>query len=174
MTPQEKSLLCEAFDLYDEIYRINICDVDFFFRLPTREEFDIFMRSFEDGFDFEDNIAQLCTIVPQNFDFANCKAGIPAMLCLTVLQLAGYGSESVISCLQQAREKMDVLENQMDAVIMTAFPQYKDEELKKITRPRQFELYAKAEWALRELRGITLNDIANPVNSSSPSPPQLL
>lgn len=171
MTPQEEALLFEAFDLYGDVYRVNICNIDFFFRLPSREEFEVFMTSSPDGFEFEDNISRLCTIIPQDFDFANCKAGIPAMLCVTILQLAGYGGDNAAFQLQQARSKMELLENQMDAVIMTAFPQYKDDELRRMTRPRQFELYAKAEWALRELRGITLSDILNPEPAGNPLPP---
>ena len=45
------------------------------------------VTSSPDGFEFEDNISRLCTIIPQDFDFANCKAGIPAMLCVTILSL---------------------------------------------------------------------------------------
>lgn len=166
MTPQEVDTLREALITYGEVYKVNICDIDFYFRLLTRREFSLLNESSEDGFDFEDNISAVCAILPLEFDFATCKAGIPAMLSLVILDMSGYGKESELRCLQEARLLMGQLEYQMDAVIMTAFPQYRDDELENLPKKYHFELFAKAEWALRELRGLVLADIAAPQNET--------
>jgi hypothetical protein len=49
---------------------------------------------------------------------------------------------------------MVFLENQMDAIIMTAFPQYKQEEIESWTLDRTAKIFAMAEWALSVIRGV--------------------
>jgi hypothetical protein len=64
---------------------------------------------------------------------------------------------------------MNDIEEQMDVIILTAFPQYKQEDLENITRARFFELYARAEWSFG-IRGVQLDmQLENGQNSLVPS-----
>ena len=51
---------------------------------------------------------------------------------------------------------MQNLENQMDVIIMTAFPQYRQEEIESWTLDKTAKMFAMAEWALREVRGVPI------------------
>ena len=44
----------------------------------------------------------------------------------------------------------------MDAMIMTAFPQYKQEEIESWYFDKAAKMFAMAEWALREIRGVPI------------------
>lgn len=167
----------EAFRTYEEIYRCVHSDIEFYFRPLTRKEFEVLLSISADGFEFEDNVCLQCVISPENFDYKHCKAGIPAMVCLTILEISGIGDTNFsVSMLEQARELIrSDFDRQMDSVIMMAFPQYRQDELENWTRKKLFMMYAQAEWTL-EIRGLTLGtQIGNQNNTSAPGlppPPQ--
>jgi hypothetical protein len=155
----------EAFAAYEELYTITICEQVFYFRPITRKEYNILRTSTVDGFDFEDLVSGACTIFPEAYDFGDCSAGIPAMLCLAVLFVSGYGDEQFTAeLLQTSRIMMNLQDRQMDAFIMTAFPQYDLERLQSMTTRQLYDLYAMAEWACREIRGAE-------IASNNPEPP---
>jgi hypothetical protein len=60
---------------------------------------------------------------------------------------------------------MQLIENQMDATIMTAFPQYNDIDIDNWTLNRTARIFAMAEWSLRELRGVPIE-----IRLEDPSP----
>lgn len=57
---------------------------------------------------------------------------------------------------------MALLDNQIDAVIMTAFPQYKQEEIESWTMEKTAKIFAMAEWSLKELRGFPIEIVVDP------------
>lgn len=68
---------------------------------------------------------------------------------------------------------MTLIENQIDAVIMTAFPQYKQEEIESWTFDKLANIFAKAEWALNTLRGVPVEiQFVDPASQNEiPEPP---
>lgn len=71
---------------------------------------------------------------------------------------------------------MALIENQIDAVIMTAFPQYKQEEIEQWSFDKLASMFAKAEWALKILRGVPVEiQFADPTTQAPqnkmPEPP---
>lgn len=147
----------EAFATYDEVYSINVDNTDCYFRPLTRKEFRVLLQSSPDGFDFEENVVYLCLIQPEGLDLGNCKAGFPAMLCLSILNTSGFCNASTsLTLIEQAKQELELdLDRQMECVIMTAFPQYRQEEIETWTRKKLFERYAQAEWSLN-LRGLQI------------------
>jgi hypothetical protein len=148
----------EAFATFEELYRCEHNGTEFIFRPLNRKEFEILLQGSSDGFDFEDNVCFHCVISPERFDYGNCIAGLPAMLCITILNVSGIGgTDASVSMLEEARAAIQSdFDRQMDCVIMSAFPQYRQDEMQTWTRRKLFDMFAQAEWVLKEIRGLTL------------------
>jgi hypothetical protein len=163
----------QAFATYDEIYRLVLDDQEFYFRPLTRKELRVLQQSCYDGFDLEESVGYLCLIQPEEYDFENCKAGIPAILCLAILRISGFTDPvSALQLLEEARKQTESdMDRQMDCVIIQAFPAYKLEDLEQWTRKKLIETYAMAEWALREFRGVQLDFQGNQQQVPGLKPP---
>lgn len=161
----------EAFTVCEELYTVNIEGIDYCFRPLTRKEFRILLQSSPDGFDFEENVVHLCLIQPESVDTENCKAGFPAMLCLSILKVSGFcNAKESMEMIAAAKQELELdLDKQMECVIMTAFPQYKQEEIETWTRKKLFERYAQAEWSLN-LKGLQIGFV-DPNQQQTQVPP---
>lgn len=155
---------------YEELYRLVIDDIEFYFRPLSRIEFKTLVQKSFDGFDFEDSVSYLCLVHPEDFDFQTCKAGIPAMLCMSILEVSGFGNATKsLELLDKARAEISQdLDAQMEATIMHIFPAYKAEDLEVWTRKKMFERYVQAEWMMASLGMVPL---VQEQNQNLPPPP---
>lgn len=146
-------ILDRAQATYGDVYRIVVCDIEFYLRSISRIEFSVLLERCEDGFHLEESIASLCTILPQNYDFTSCKAGIPGIVAVTVLNISGFGNmQRTLGLLEHFREIVNTTDRHMDAIIMSTFPQYTMHDLQKLTRAQHLELFAMAEWVCNNIR----------------------
>ena len=80
-----------------------------------------------------------------------------------------------VPMLDEARRQVQAsLSAQMDAVFMTAFPQYRLEDLQAMSLEALLELYAHAEWSIQQIRGIPLQLVGpdgQPIGNAAPMPP---
>lgn len=72
---------------------------------------------------------------------------------------------------------MQLVENQMDAIIMTVFTQYKKDEIESWTFEKSAQIYAMAEWVLNNIKGIPVQLSLEETPKQAPSipaPPRML
>lgn len=67
---------------------------------------------------------------------------------------------------------MELVENQVDALIMAAFPQYKYEEIEKWTWNKTAKMAAMAEWVLN-IKGLDIRLHMDLDDSPEVPPPQI-
>jgi hypothetical protein len=162
----------EALQIYGELYHIKVEEYDFVFRCITREEYKEVSNRCSDFYDIEDQVANLCTIFPKDIDYQDLVAGMASSVAARILEVSGiqgpYTFEDLVNI---SRAELTDIDRQIDAVIMMSFPQYKFEDLQKLTRKQHLDLYAMAEWALN-LKGFPI-DLFNkePQNQGVLPPP---
>jgi len=142
------------------VFMIEIESTVFFYRSLGRSEWKNIARD-EDLSDLEkqDIVCSLCTLWPQEFDFNECSAGLPDILCKNILQNSFLDSiESRKNVLSYYRNEMFDLENQITCVINEAFPQFDIEEIEAWDIEKTTKYLSRAEWKLHNLRGLQFID----------------
>jgi hypothetical protein len=161
----------EALQLYGELYHIKVEDYDFVFRCITRGEYKEITNRCADFYDVEEEVANLCTIFPKDIDYRDLVAGVASSVAARILEVSGIqGAYTFEDLVNLSRAEMSDVERQIDTVIMMSFPQYKYEDLQKMTRKQHLDLYAMAEWSLK-LKGLELKMFNNEQQSQGILPP---
>lgn len=146
---------------------IEIEGTVFFYRSLGRAEWKKLIQNEElSELERQDIICQVCTLWPQDFDFNECSAGLPDILCKKILQNSFLDSvESRKNVLNYYRSEMFDLENQITCVINEAFPQFDIEEIEKWDIEKTTKYLSRAEWKLHNLRGLQFVDQSDQMES---------
>jgi hypothetical protein len=133
---------------YEDVYYLDLCDIEFVFREITKAEFEKARRYYPDEEEREEYVCKECVIYPADFDYANCYAGIPFTLCRAILRESCYIDGMGKLVLDQFRVEMEDFEQQIAPIICTAFPKFDLEEVESWTIRKQLRYLTRAEWAL--------------------------
>lgn len=149
------------------VFMIEIEGTIFFYRSLGRSEWKKIVQNEElSELEKQDIVCSLCTLWPQEFDFNECSAGLPDILCKKVLQNSFLDSvESRKNVLSYYRNEMFDLENQITCVINEAFPQFDIEEIETWDIEKTTKYLSRAEWKLHNLRGLQFVDQSDQMES---------
>jgi len=166
MDEQRLQELIEKFlQEYGDVGRTEVCGQEFFWRPLTRKEYKYIATLEIPPEEKEELICHFCVFYPESYDFSNCPAGIPTTLSREILMESGFSYDGnpnpvVRQWLEEFRKEMFYFENQVDCVIVEAFPTLNLEEVANWTNKKTMYYLSRAEWVLTQLRGIPLIDVA--------------
>lgn len=152
-------LLSKYSEEYDVVHHVQIYGEDYIYRILGRKEFKkILSMDNLDEMDKEDEICKTCVLWPENFSIDDVNAGIPPMLCKSILENSFLDDvSSTLRLLEYYTEEMDDLENQMICIISEAFPNYTLEEIESWNNLMFCKMFTRAEWKFNNLRNAELN-----------------
>ena len=141
---------------YRNVYMTQIGDQIFFYRSIGRKEFRTIVDDDEmNDFQKENVICDVCTLYPVNYDWNNCDAGIPSVLCEAIRKNSYIDSiETRQKLLGYYRSEMYDLDEQITCIINEAFPQYDIEEIEEWDVEKTTKYLSRAEWKLHHFRGL--------------------
>ncbi|MEW6770007.1 MAG: hypothetical protein AB1330_01255 [Bacillota bacterium] len=150
---------------YGRLGHTEIGREEFLWRLLTRAEYRVLMEADLSPEEKEEWVCSCCTLYPPGYDFTNCLGGVPTTLAREILKESGFsydGNPNPLGreMLERFREEMSYFENQVDCIIIEAFPYLRLEEVAAWTVEKTMYYYSRAEWVLSQLRGIQLVDVA--------------
>ncbi|MGX5439870.1 tail chaperonin [Bacillus thuringiensis] len=143
---------------HGHIFMQEINDVIFFFRALSKEELKIAQEVYNDDFERTEYICKTCVIEPLIEDYSlDIFAGVPEILCLSILEESGYTKAQKVKIMIARWEKhMEEVENQLPLVIKEAFQDIPLSEIESWTMAKTAEYYVKAKWLLENIRGLKL------------------
>ena len=157
------ALIEEAFQKYDAVFFSEIEDELFVYRPLGRKEYkDILTNQNLDDYEKQDAICKTVLVYPIDFDFDDCLAGIPNLLCEQIIEKSCLDPESMLYLLHMNREESEQLGSEMACIIAEAFPSYTIDEIESWNNFKFIKLYTQAEWVLKNIRGVEFRmDVAD-------------
>ena len=139
------------------IYTTIINDSAYIWRPLSRFERETaYITASGDELLYEDLICGYAVLYPKGIDFSDYHlAGVPSILAPQIIQETGFDTtDKFIS--EMAVCKQNMLSNyvaQLETIIVTAFPQYKFEEMREWNIEQICDMAARAEFAIQKIRG---------------------
>lgn len=154
-------------DEYGYIQFVVMEDIEFYFRLITRDEYRLLKQVETNDFKVDEMIVKLCVLDPTIEDWTeDIYAGFSSTLARLILeesliipkgkQAAGYIEEVVT---KEYNKVMNNFELQMPAIIAKAFPAYRLEEIESWSLTKQVKRYAQAIYILNNIDDYGINFI---------------
>ena len=163
-------------DRYRNVFMHQYGDQVFFYRALGRKEYKQLVDEKRlNDIEKENVICEVCTVWPENYDFYECEAGLPAVLAEAIIKNSFLDTvESRINLLTYYRSEMYELDNQITCLIHEAFPQYDIEEIEEWDVEKATKYLSRAEWILQNLHGLHFVQGADqePVEQSAPPTPR--
>ena len=142
--------------MYGDLFQMQIHEQHFIFRALGREEYkQIIMMDLDLG-EFQEALCFNAIIYPQEYDYSRGIAGIAEVLSDSILDAAGLHEGQAKELLDGFREEMFNYDYQVDALIHEAFPEFALEEISTWSVRRTMFYLSRAEWILRNLKGVNL------------------
>lgn len=152
---------------HGDIHFVVMGDIEFYFRLITRKEYQLLKRMEGNDFKVDEMVAEVCVIEPIVEDWTDeIYAGFVSTLSRVILeesliipkgnQSEGY-IESVVS--SEYDNVMNNFELQMPAIIAKAFPAYTLETIDSWPLSKQIKRYAQAIYVLNNIDNYGINFI---------------
>lgn len=133
----------------------------FIYRALGRQEYYDILESEELQNDYlkEEAICHACLLWPENYNWAECDAGIPTKLKDHILKNSYLDSVTARrAILDHYRQDMYNLDNQITAIICEAFPTLDIEDVEQWDVEKTMKYFSRAEWTLHNLHGIPFQD----------------
>ena len=163
---EEKQLIQDLTNLMHELEvkygKVNIYNIDgeiFFFRALKRGEYlKLCKEERISELDKEDIVCNTCIVYPEHYDFENCDAAVPSLLCKAILKASYLDSiETRTGLMNYFREEMFDFQNQITCIINEAFPQFSLEEIEDWDMEKTAMYLSRSEWKLVNFRGANFN-----------------
>lgn len=153
-----KEQLREWYEIHGHIYMTEMNEVTFFFRALKKSEMEIARKVYKDDYERTEYICKACVIEPIIDDYSlEIYAGIPEMLCRTILDESGFtDAQKVKVMIAKWENYVADIENQLPLVIKEAFQDIPLSEIESWSMEKITEYYVKAKWLLENLRGLEL------------------
>jgi hypothetical protein len=121
---------------WSNLFILETKDGFFIFRPTTKGEFTDFSSLFESiGDEVEDQIFEKCVLYPKmtDEDVDGLYAGTITSVADAIVSVSGFSDEDVfLSLLEENRTAMNLVDNQILAVLMKAFPYLTIEDINKL------------------------------------------
>lgn len=139
---------------YDEVFEIEILDQKFIFRSLGRTEYaTIAIRELDLG-EYQEEICKAATLYPFNYNFSIGKAGIAECLSDAIIDATGAHEGQIFDILIDHRMEMQNFDFQLDSIIHEVYPEFPITEIEKWSIRKTLYYYSRAEWVMRNIRGI--------------------
>lgn len=148
---------------YGDIYVVHLGDFEFYCRLLTYQEYEVFMNQADDGFELDEMVVEACVLEPMVEDwresiYGGYTGGVAQAIkeeSLLVSKKADDGENPVRKMVEEGIEEVSQnFMRQIPLIIHRAFPSYRLDEIKEMNLRKQIELYTEAAWLIRELDGV--------------------
>lgn len=156
------SKLIEKFkEEYKNIYLYQFEDQVFIYRSVGRKEYtDLALKDTIGDEEKEEQLCKMCTLFPKDYDFENCEeAGLPTLLANEIIDNSYLSKENRDRVMAYYRHEMYNLDNQINCIILAAFPQLKLEEIENWDVATANKYLSRAEWILHNIGGIPLREV---------------
>lgn len=164
-TPGEK-LIDEWKTKWRNVYFLEIYDQEkefnypFYFREITKREYNELLLMQYGQAEMEEEICRICVLYPK-FDFSDPyeRAGIAKTLADHIIYESHLMENQAEELLNRYRQEMMLFDYQAECIIHEAFQNIPLEEIRNWTIEKTMYYLSRAEYVLRELRGIPLQYI---------------
>lgn len=150
-----EKLIIDSKKKYGSIFSMIVGEELFLFRLLTKKEYEIVIKSTAGDEDLKEEMVCQYAVLYPDVDFATYKAGIPTALAPAILYESGFVSaDKAYQYLYESR--VNVLDNfteQAAIVIISAFPAYTFEDIEEWDIEKILLMAARAEWKLNVIDG---------------------
>ncbi len=161
--------IAEWKQIYEELYHVSILEKDFVFRPIGREEYkEVILMDLDLG-KFQEHICQRTMIYPDDYDFSNGIAGVAVVLSDAILDASGLHLNQAEEILNVCRNEMLKFDYQMDCIIHEAFPEFSLEEISTWNVRKLMYYFSRAEWILKNLKGVVLQTVQEEESEQYPS-----
>lgn len=145
---------------YKNIYLYQFEDQVFIYRAVGRKEYtDLALKDSIGDEEKEEQLCKICTLFPKNYDFENCEeAGLPTLLANEIIENSYLSKENRDRVMAYYRNEMYNLDNQINCIILSAFPHLRLEEIENWDVVTANKYLSRAEWILHNIGGIPLRE----------------
>lgn len=153
-------LLEEFREKYKYIYVFQFENQVFIYRAVGRKEYkDLVLDNNLTEQDKEEKLCSLCTLYPENYDFANCEeAGIPTRLAEEINKISYLDKDSRDKVMYYHRDELNDLDNQINCIICAAFPYLELEDVENWDVVTACKYFSRAEWILHNIKGVPFRE----------------
>lgn len=150
------NLLKSLKEEYKTIFIYQFGEQVFIYRPIGRKEYkDLILNPQLTDQEKEERECSICTLWPENYDFSNCEeAGLPTELSKAIEENSYLSEERRQLVLSQHRADMFDLDNQINCLIMAAFPNLSLEEVENWDVMTACKYLSRAEWILAHVNGL--------------------
>ena len=154
------ALLTEYKKKYRNIFMFQFEEQVFIYHSIGRKDYkEIVLNEELDAQEKEERLCKLCVIWPASYDFENCEeAGIPTRLAEEIINNSYISKESRDKVLAYFRNEMFDVDNQINGIILSAFPTLNLEEVENWDVVTAAKYLSRAEWMLHNINGIPLRE----------------
>lgn len=158
------ALLKKLKEEYKTIFMFQFGEQVFIYRPIGRKEYkDLVLNEKYTEQEKEEIECSLCVLYPQNFDFSNCEeAGLPTQLAAEIEKNSYISEEGRKAVLTHFRADMFDLDNQINCMIISAFPNLSLEEVENWDVMTACKYLSRAEWILTRIQGVKMNSGREP------------
>lgn len=163
-TPEEvEETLTFWRETYGDVFIFQLKEDYLTCRLITTREYDTLFTQYEDKFDLEEAICQLCVLDPLVDWQDDIYAGYATSLARAILEksMIILDPDQPYDLLSLINKKYDdvseSLNEQMPLVIKHCFNEFTLLDIYAMPMPQQIELFVRAKWMLKNLESINLD-----------------
>lgn len=163
-TPEEvEETLTFWRETYGDVFIFQLKEDYLTCRLITTREYDTLFNQYEDKFDLEEAICQLCVLDPIVDWQDDIYAGYATSLARAILEksMIILDPDQPYDLLSLINKKYDdiseSLNEQMPLVIKHCFDEFTLLDIYAMPMPQQIELFVRAKWMLKNLESINLD-----------------
>ena len=163
-TPEEvEETLTFWRETYGDVFIFQLKEDYLTCRLITTREYDTLFTQYEDKFDLEEAICQLCVLDPIVDWQDDIYAGYATSLARAILEksMIILDPDQPYDLLSLINKKYDdiseSLNEQMPLVIKHCFDEFTLLDIYAMPMPQQIELFVRAKWMLKNLESINLD-----------------
>ena len=107
----------------------------------------------------EETLCKICTLFPVEYNFSDCEeAGLPTRLAEEIVKNSYLTSDDRSRVLAYYREEMEDTDNQINGIIMSAFPTLDLEEVENWDVATAAKYLSRAEWMLHNINGVPIRE----------------
>lgn len=150
-------------DKYKNIYIFQFEEQVFVYHSVGRKDYkNLLANEGLDEQEKEETLCKLCTIWPVNYDFANCEeAGLPTRLAEEIVKNSYLREDDRKKVLTYYRNEMLDTDNQINGIIIAAFPTLNLEEIENWDVATAAKYLSRAEWILHNINGVPFKEEGN-------------
>lgn len=146
---------------YNNIYIFQFEEEVIIYRAVGRKEYrELILNETLDSPEKEEILCSLVTLYPEGYDFTNCQyGGLPTKLAAEIVKNSYISQEDRGKVLSYYRSEMFDVDNQINALVLCAFPTLDLETVENWDVPTACKYYSRAEFILHNIHGLPFKEV---------------